>query len=412
MFSKNSNDKSYFKLTQKQIGKGSFGSVFIGETENGRIAAKCEEKTKNKKSMTLLKEFIICKTFYLIVNYLGLTKSLSSLTSDRLLTTNSKKISDETQKIEHKIEKYKIKINNMDSYDDLKIFKSIIDNNMLIVPKEMSMDFMLKYKCVPCILKYIEYNNHNFLLMELCGDNLDSFLEKNRLTERGKYFMAMHLLNTISCIHRCGVVHRDIKLSNIVFNKSFTSDENTDNVYPIILDMGLSEKYYKVKSDKIIKDPVEKNKNIIGTLRYISISIHEYYSPTINDDLISLSYVLVSIMTECKLPWIGHVKDNDKFKPEKHKMNNCKCGYTKNKKNKTTKENNTIAEMKFHTPLEELTGKYKFLKKWISYLYSLKLNQLPSYNFLYKELANEILHFKKDNNIDDLYFEYEPKEEK
>jgi serine/threonine protein kinase len=403
MFSKNSNDKSSFKLTQKQIGKGSFGSVFIGETEDGTIAAKCEEKTKNKKSMTLLKEFMICKTFYLIVNYLGLMNSISHLDNEILTNKNPK----EDKKISQKIIKNKMKIDNMNVYDEIKIFKSIIDNNMLIMPKEMSMNFMLKYKCVPCILKYIEYNNHNFLLMELCGNNLDSFLEKNRLTERGKYFMAMHLLNIMSCIHRCGVVHRDIKLSNIVLNKNFTKEDNTDEIYPIIIDMGLSEKYYKVKSDKIIKNSVEKNKNIIGTLRYISINIHEYNSPTINDDLISLSYVLVSIMTNNKLPWIGHIKDDDKFKPEKHRMNNCKCGYHKNKKNKTTKENNTIAEMKFHTPLEELTGKYRFLKKWISYLYSLKPNQLPSYTFLHKELATEILHFKKDNEIDDLFFEFE-----
>lgn len=443
MFSKNSNDKS-FKLTQNQIGKGSFGCVFIGETDEGIVAAKCEKKTKNKKSMTLLKEFTICKSFYLITNYIGLINTNNNLEKDiKLLKDENKNIKnknnvdntnkDNIKKYELKIKKNNSRIENIIDYEEIKIFNYITKNNMLLTPSEMNINFMLDYKCVPCILKYIECNKHNFLLMQLCGDNLDNFLENNILTERGKYFMALHLLNTMSCIHRCGVVHRDIKLSNIVLNnklkenkKRKIEDENNKEeiendienniennikenkeIYPIILDMGLSEKYYKIKSDKIVKENSTKGRSIIGTLRYISINIHEYYSPTINDDLISLCYVLVAIMVNKKLPWIGHKKDENRFKPEKHTFKNCKCGYHKNIVKKDTKTRNTIAEMKFHTPLNELTGKYTFLKKWISYLYSLKENQLPSYKTLYKELNREITHFKRDNDINELFFEYE-----
>ena len=138
-----------------------------------------------------------------------------------------------------------------------------------------------------------------------------------------------------------------------------------------------------------------QTKNITGTLRYISLNIHEHKSPSIVDDLISLTYSLIVIFTEKNLPWIGHKKDQDKFDPNKHVHSNCKCGYHKNKANNDTKTKNTIAEVKYHTPLEDLVGsKYKFLTKWLKYLYSLKLKQLPSYNQLYKMLYDETKHIE------------------
>jgi hypothetical protein len=59
--------------------------------------------------------------------------------------------------------------------------------------------------------------------------------------------------------------------------------------------------------------PKYPGKNITGTLRYISLNVHEFKSPTIVDDLISLSYALVVIFTNKNLPWVGHKKDDDKF---------------------------------------------------------------------------------------------------
>ena len=53
----------------------------------------------------------------------------------------------------------------------------------------------------------------------------------------------------------------------------------------------------------------------------------------------------------------------------KHTIDKCRCGYHKNKALDKTKNRNTIAEIKFHTPLDELCGDYVFLKKWLSYLY-------------------------------------------
>ena len=152
----------------------------------------------------------------------------------------------------------------------------------------------------------------------------------------------------------------------------------------MIIDMGLSKEYYKYEPD--------------------SLNVHEHKSPTIVDDLISLCYTLVVIFTGKNLPWVGHQKDADKFDINSHTVLNCKCGYHKNIKNNDTKKNNTIAEIKFHTPLDILVEKkYNFLIKWLKYLYSLKPKQLPSYNYLYKCLAYE------SKQYDTLYFKLENK---
>ena len=109
-----------------------------------------------------------------------------------------------------------------------------------------------------------------------------------------------------------------------------------------------------------------------------------------------MSYVLENIKAISKdnRRELFEYGDNGVWKVSKYLKikEDCVLGnhYHKNKELKTTKQNNTIAEVKFHTPLEELTGgKYNFLIWWIKYLYSLKPKQMPSYNLMLKKLKSE-----------------------
>lgn len=361
MFSSNKLSDQFI-ITQNKLGNGAFGSVYVAKINNNKIAVKCESKKSN--NLTLIKEFKICRKIYMIKKYLG----------------------NNTDKNE-----------NIENSNIVKIYNYITTNNLLSIPEELYMNYINDTRCIPETFSYIECNDFNFLTMELCGDNFEVITEKYKMSERSKYFVAHRLLHTLSCIHRCGVIHRDIKLSNLVLNsKIHNHPDNINKLYPMIIDLGLSKEYYKFEGNRVIQIPPTNTKSITGTLRYISLNIHEYKSPNIVDDLISLTYALIVIFTCKNLPWIGHKKDADKFDSSKHTYNNCKCGYHKNKLNNDTKNNNTIAEVKFHTTLEELTdNKYKFLTKWLKYLYSLKHKQLPSYNYLFKELIEESKQFDK-----------------
>jgi len=357
----NSNKLSdQFIITQNKLGNGAFGSVYVAKINNNKIAVKCEDK--KSENLTLMKEFKICRKIYMIKKY---------LTNN--ITTNS-----ETNPI-------------------IQIYNYITNNNLLSIPDELYMHYINDTRCVPETFSYIECNDFNFLTMELCGDNFEVITEKYNMSERSKYFIAHRLLHTLSCIHRCGIIHRDIKLSNLVLNNKIS--HNTDNInklYPMIIDLGLAKEYYKFESNRVIQIPPVNTRSITGTLRYISLNVHEFKSPNIVDDIISLSYALIVIFTTKNLPWIGHKKDINKFDPSKHTHTDCKCGYHKNKLANDTKNKNTIAEVKFHTSLEELTdNKYHFLIKWIKYLYSLKPKQLPSYNYLFKTLISESKQFDK-----------------
>lgn len=369
-------------ITQNKLGNGNFGCVYVAKSDGKDIAIKCE--SKKSQILTLLREFKICRKIYMIKKYIKYINHYE-ITKD---PTEKSKIKDY--------------LDNMEQNPVVKVYNYINNNDMLLMPKELEMNYLLKTKCVPETFSFIECNDFNFLTMELCGENFENLIEKYKFTERSKYYIAHRLLHIISCIHRCGIIHRDIKLSNFVLDKKLSNNfENEKELFPMIIDMGLGKEYYKYEPDKVIQVQQSNSKGITGTLRYISLNIHEFKSPTIIDDLISLSYTLIVIFTGKNLPWVGHKKDSDKFNIDYHTETNCKCNYHKNKLKNNTKHNNTIAEMKFHTPLDELIGnEYIFLIKWIKYLYSLKPKQLPSYNYLFKCLTDES---KKFNN---LYMEF------
>jgi serine/threonine protein kinase len=363
MFSSNKLSNQ-FVITQNKLGNGAFGSVYVAKIDNKDIAVKCESKSNT--NLTLLREFKICRKIYTVKKYLKYSMILNDPE-----TSNKDKIN--------------TLIENMEQNPIIKIYNYLTINNLLTIPNELSMDYLVKLKCIPEAFSYIECNDFNFLTMELCGDNFETITEKYRLSEGAKYFVAHKLLHTMSCLHRIGIIHRDIKLSNLVLNKKLDSLElNTINkLYPIIIDLGLSKEYYKFEGERVLMIPPHSTKNITGTLRYISLNIHEHKSPSIVDDLISLTYSLIVIFTDKNLPWVGHKKDSDKFDPTKHVHSNCKCGFHKNKANNDTKTKNTIAEVKYHTSLEDLVGtKYKFLVKWLKYLYSLKFNNIEIQNLL------------------------------
>ena len=373
-------------ITQHKLGNGAFGCVYMAKSDGKDIAIKCE--SKNSQVLTLLREFKICRKIYTVKKYIKYLEHFNKIKSSNTLSPTDE------------INKIKQVISNLESNPIIKIFNYLSSNDMLLIPHELEINYLLKTKCIPETYSFIECDDFNFLTMDLCGDNFENLIEKYDFSEQSKYFIAHKLLHTISCIHRIGIIHRDIKLSNYVLNKKLSTVDDISNLYPIIIDLGLGKEFYKYEPDKVIPVPQVNTKSITGTLRYISLNVHEYKSPTIVDDLISLAYTLVVIFTGNNLPWIGHKKDVDKFNLDAHTISNCKCGYHKNIANSCTKKNNTIAEIKFHTPLDKLVGhKYEFLIKWIKYLYSLKPKQLPSYNYLYKCLAEESKQF------DSLYFE-------
>jgi serine/threonine protein kinase len=154
----NSNKSSdQFIITQNKLGNGAFGSVYVAKLNDKDIAVKCESKSGN--NLTLIREFKICRKIYTIKKYLKHKQFLEDPNS-----SNKEKILNS--------------IENMEQNPIIKIYNYLTVNNLLTIPNELPIDYLIKVRCVPETYSYIECNDFNFLTMELCGDNFENIIEK------------------------------------------------------------------------------------------------------------------------------------------------------------------------------------------------------------------------------------------
>lgn len=346
--------KDQLQILTESVGEGSFGCVHICVIDNKKYAIKCEDKTKNN-ILSLLKEFKMCRKIYNVQKFLNDP--------------------------------------NEDDNTSVSIYKHIVNNNLLNIPEVLSINYLRDNRIIPEPKTYYECEEFNLLTMDLCGDNFEQVLEKYHLTEKCKYYIAFHLLLIMSCIHRCGIIHRDIKMANLVLSGPVDSED----LKIVLIDMGLAKEYYTYENGKVVAVKFKKATNITGTIRFLSLNIHEYNSPTIVDDLIGMCYVLINIFTQKDLPWVGFKKDEKRFDRTKHTSKNCKCNYHDNIAKGYHR--NTISEVKYHVSLNKLCGGYEFLKEWLVYLYSLNIGQMPSYNILLNILLKD-KNFILDNKLE------------
>jgi serine/threonine protein kinase len=104
------------------------------------------------------------------------------------------------------------------------------------------------------------------------------------------------LLNALGYLHNLGVVHRDIKLENIMVGLNGQTSEG-QKVTPKLIDFGFS----------IVLCPEETTKDICGTLAYCSPEIvkKDYYD--FKTDIWSMGIVSYAILRG-KLPFIADEK--------------------------------------------------------------------------------------------------------
>ena len=106
------------------------------------------------------------------------------------------------------------------------------------------------------------------------------------IQEKTKWFIAS--VQLLEKIHSVGVIHRDIKPAHFIFwNEKW-----------YLIDFGFST---FASASALSSNPVREY--IIGTPNYISISIHNGFSPTARDDLISLVYIFSELCEKERLPW-------------------------------------------------------------------------------------------------------------
>ena len=231
-----------------------------------------------------------------------------------------------------------IKVENNDK-------KSKVLNNEAKVLKHLS-----GLDCVPKFNWFGAFDNHRFIVMQLLGKSLLDYKDiKNTLSLNICLQVFEKIITIFNNIHDKGIIYRDIKPENFLFDLN-----NLNKIY--IIDFGLATSFLDSNNKHI---ELDKGGHYTGTIRYSSLNIHNGYNHSRRDDLISLGYMILYLMTE-KLPWMGIDEDNIKKK------------YDAIKKIKEKEKNNTI------------------FNSYFKHCYNLNFQEKPDYHLLIKSINKKL----------------------
>jgi len=168
-------------------------------------------------------------------------------------------------------------------------------------------------KQIPAMRNFGKEGHFNYLVMDLLDESLEDRKERmGPLSTSEVIKIALELIIIFEQIHNRGIVHRDVKPQNFLIDKKEQIN---------IIDFGLSRAYIDDNYDHI---PKKLGRSLIGTVRYASLNVHEGITYSRRDDLESLGYVLIYLLTD-HLPWQG-IKAKDKT-TKYEKIYICKKGY-------------------------------------------------------------------------------------
>lgn len=105
--------------------------------------------------------------------------------------------------------------------------KSIIKRNNLSqrVRNEVSIHYQLRHPNVLELLHFFEDSEHVFMIMELAAGELYQRVRKQRLSDADLRKVFAALVEGLIYLHSHGIIHRDLKLSNILLS---------DNMSPVL----------------------------------------------------------------------------------------------------------------------------------------------------------------------------------
>ncbi|KAM0680019.1 hypothetical protein GINT2_001706 [Glugoides intestinalis] len=174
--------------------------------------------------------------------------------------------------------------------------------------KEISVLKRLSHGSIPSLLNIGRYKGFGFIILPLYKISMLQILANQASFFNSKAVAAIgwNLLGILEHLHIKSIVYRDLKPENIMLGFD-------NKIY--LVDYGLCIMVNK----KIANKQSSTLGKIVGTPRYASVNAHNGKYPEFGDDLESLLYVLIFIMTG-SLPW-ADTEDITEIKEMKETVN-------------------------------------------------------------------------------------------
>ncbi|TKR59604.1 hypothetical protein L596_029251 [Steinernema carpocapsae] len=205
----------------------------------------------------------------------------------------------------------------------------------------------------PTLIGSGTYTGFQFLIMEMLGRNLTDLRKrqpKKRFTTTTTIRVALQSIQAVYNLHNIGFIHRDIKPMNMVIGLSSVQQQI---VY--LIDYGMTRQY-RFENGAIRKERIYAC--FRGTLRYVSLNVHDMKEQGPVDDLWSLFYTMIEL-GEGALPW-RHAVETDLIASKKR--------------------NTPLNEFIFHLP--------KGVLEFARHLEGVNYPQMPDYKLIQSNLTD------------------------
>ena len=166
-----------------------------------------------------------------------------------------------------------MKVISKSKIEELNLYERV--RNEIRIHSKLHHHHIVQYKT------HFETTTHIYIVMESCthGNLYRYFKKKGMLAERDAAHIVSQLLQALEYLHDNGIVHRDLKLSNIILNESLEVK---------LCDFGLAIQ---------LEHPDEEHFTICGTPNYIAPEIASQKSHGCPADLWSIGCLFYSLVT-------------------------------------------------------------------------------------------------------------------